>query len=133
MKPAKPITCFLVDDDTDDQDIFFWAIENISSSIRCITSLDGQRALESLAPDQNFLPDFIFLDLNMPKINGLQCLKEIKEMNHLNQVPVIIYTTSDNPRDQKETLAMGASSFLTKTSDLDALTVALAEIFNTHA
>jgi CheY-like chemotaxis protein len=62
------------------------------------------------------LPDYIFVDLNMPRMGGLQFLKEIKQTETLKHIPVIIYSTSSNPGDIAKTRELGAVSFVTKPS-----------------
>ena len=83
-------TCFLIDDDVDDQDIFILALEEVDPTIRCELASDGVEALQKIREEKNFRPDYIFLDLNMPRMNGRQCLAEIKQLEFLRNTPVII-------------------------------------------
>lgn len=124
------MTCLLIDDDKDDQEIFLLALEQIDSSFKCVTANNSGEGLEMLSPDKAFIPDFIFLDLNMPRISGKQCLARIKEMEHLHKVPVIIYSTSDDERDIRETRALGAAEFITKPYSISALSQILSKIVN---
>jgi CheY-like chemotaxis protein len=103
----KHITCFLVDNDTDDQEIFKMALREIDSSISCIVADDGVTAIEQLRTNTAFIPSFIFLDMNMPLMNGKQCLKEIRKMPWLNAVPVYIYSTATNAHYVEETKMQG--------------------------
>ena len=119
--------CFLVDDDSDDLKIFALAMEEVDSSIQCVTATNGVEALEKLR-DEEFIPDVIFLDLNMPRMNGKQCLIEMKKIDRLKDVPVIMYSTSSDRRDVEETLHLGAAHFLTKPSNISALTKSLTEL-----
>lgn len=84
----------LVDDDVDDRKYFVSAVKEIDATIECVTAKDGQQALELLRNGDLSLPDYIFLDLRMPRISGKQCLLQIKEDERLKDIPVIIYTTS---------------------------------------
>lgn len=120
--------CLLVDDDEDDTEIFALAASEADSSIDCVFASDGIAALSLLA-DKTFVPDFIFLDLNMPLMSGRECLVEIKKRPHLAHVPVIIYSTSASRRDITETKELGASSFITKPALISALTERLLEVF----
>lgn len=122
------LTLLFIDDDTDDQEIFSFALQKVDSSIRCIISGDCKEALEKITSDKTFIPDFIFLDLNMPRIGGRQCLAEIKKIPRLAHVPVIIYTTSNEQRDKEETKKLGANYFLTKPTDISKLINALKKI-----
>jgi CheY-like chemotaxis protein len=120
------LTCFLVDDDVDDLEIFALAVEDLRVGVHCVTAADGIDALEKLRNDDGFTPDFIFLDLNMPRMNGKQCLLEIKKIQRLSSTPVIIYSTSSNRKDIDDTLKLGASHFLTKPSSISSLTQELS-------
>ncbi|HXL57699.1 MAG TPA: response regulator [Chitinophagaceae bacterium] len=105
---------FLADDDADDQELFKEALSEIDKSIRCLTASSGEEALNKLKTDLKQLPDYIFLDLNMPRMNGLECLVEIKKTNTLKHIPVIIYSTSSAEKDVEETRKLGADYFITK-------------------
>jgi CheY-like chemotaxis protein len=98
-------------------------------TIECFTASNALIALELLTQSPPLQPDFIFLDLNMPRINGRQCLAEIKKIPHLANTPVIIYTTSSPEKDKIETLYAGASGFITKPSDIPHLTELLSQLF----
>ena len=104
----------LIDDDSDDQHVFAEALSEIDDSINLFTASNGLEALEALRQTTSRLPDLIFLDLNMPKMNGKQFLKEIKSEPNLQDIPVVIYTTSSANADKEETLDLGAISFIVK-------------------
>lgn len=123
------ITCFLVDDDQDDRDLFGMALQDIDESIGYIYAVNCVEALKMLKADGAIIPDFIFLDLNMPFMNGKECLEEIKKIARLKDIPVIIYTTSSFEKDLEDTKRMGATHFLTKTSDFDDLIKILKALF----
>jgi CheY-like chemotaxis protein len=74
------------------------------------------------------LPDLILLDLNMPKMDGKQCLDELKKDERLSQIPVFIYTTSSQSKDIEYTLQLGAECFITKPSSARDLQTLLAII-----
>jgi CheY-like chemotaxis protein len=126
------ITCFLVDDDTDDLEIFAIAVAETGQSITCMTANDGLDALRLLHQDETFIPDFIFLDLNMPRMNGKQCLVEIKKISRLTHVPVVIYSTSAQQRDIDDTLKLGAAHFFTKPPSIPALTKTLSALLGRY-
>jgi CheY-like chemotaxis protein len=126
---SKQIVCFLVDDDKDDQEIFEIAIQQSGRNIKLLTADDGYIALQQLRQDVSFVPDFIFLDLNMPRVNGLQCLEEIKTLEHLKNTPAYIYTTSTSLIHKHQAISLGASDFLTKPSHINDLTALLEGIF----
>jgi CheY-like chemotaxis protein len=106
---------FLVDDDMDDHEIFKSALAKVDSDLTLLTASNGYEALDFLSTTGN-LPDYIFVDLNMPRMDGFQFLKEIKQTDTLKNIPVIIYSTSCNPADIAKTKQLGAISFVTKPS-----------------
>jgi CheY-like chemotaxis protein len=126
MKDAAII--FLIDDDNDDQEIFTLALREAAPSYHCVTAKDGIDALEKLRGG-DLDPDCIFLDLNMPRMNGKLCLKEIKGELRLSNVPVVIYTTSSEIREKEQMLAMGASGFITKPAVIQELVASLKDVF----
>lgn len=127
-----PKVCFLIDDDPDDQEIFSLALEKITPRVTCEIASDCQEALGMLAPERKFIPDYIFLDLNMPRMNGKQCLKEIRRHPHLNSVPVIMYSTSLIDSDIFELRQLGAMDFLTKPNNISTLSRVLSNFFKTN-
>jgi CheY-like chemotaxis protein len=127
MKPGK--ICLLIDDDTDDQEIFTLALENVNKAFSCRVSGNPIEALAGLADAHTPLPDYIFLDLNMPRMNGKECLKEIKKNKRLKDIPVIIYTTSSLSADREEIYKLGASDFITKPYSLNELAEVLCAFF----
>jgi len=118
----------LVDDDEDDREFFLAVLETIDESIRCETAENGSVALRNLT-DGHRMPDLIFLDLNMPVMNGKQFLKEIKKHEHLENIPVIILSTSSDQATISETARLGAVDFITKPNKLSLLETRLKEIF----
>jgi iron complex outermembrane receptor protein len=126
MKPTT--TAFLIDDDTDDHDIFSYAMEKADSSVKCVFANDGVNALEKINTEKNFIPDFIFIDMNMPRMNGQQCLKELKKIDRLKETPVFMYSTSADPAEIEENLKLGATDFILKPSDIKDLTAILGKI-----
>ena len=117
----------LVDDDLDDQKFFIDALQEISPNLYCSVANNGIEALEHLAlkPPP---PSVIFLDLNMPLMNGLECLKNLKSNTLYNEIPVVILTTSNNSVYQLETARLGAESYLTKANSFEALKINLKEV-----
>jgi CheY-like chemotaxis protein len=125
---SKQRLFFIVDDDADDQELFMEAINEVDNSIQCLSASDCEEALDLLKNRKITLPDVIFLDLNMPRLNGKQCLAELKKQAHLRDIPVIIYSTSSEKRDIEETSRLGAAHFLTKPNKFEELCEALTYV-----
>src|SRR5262245_21682491 len=122
-------TCLLIDDDIDDQEIFEMALKSVNPSMVVMTAVDGVEALEKLAGPEILQPDYIFLDLNMPRMDGKDCLREIRKISRLKETPVIIYSTSGEQRDKQETKALGADFYLEKQSSINSLKKKLSDFF----
>jgi CheY-like chemotaxis protein len=122
------VICFLIDDDEDDREIFSIALQDADLTITLHTAINGKDALDKLNAQSDFNPDIIFLDLNMPLMGGKQFLQEIKNNPSLSRIPVIIYTTSSNPRDIEETRKLGAGHYLVKPSNIDLLSKILTRL-----
>lgn len=124
-----PKTLYLIDDDTDDLEFFCEAAAKVDPSITCVTSSDSLSSLNAFKHYDVPVPDFIFLDLNMPLVDGRKFLVELKKLKYYAHVPVIIYSTSSHTRDREETKLLGAADFLTKPCSLQELTSELGAIF----
>ncbi len=134
---GKPTIILLIDDDEDDRDMFCEALHLVDGHAKCMMAVDGIEALQMLRDQQKGLPDFIFLDLNMPRMDGKQCLVELRKISHLQDIPIIIYTTSKHPRDMEETKQLGAAHFISKPFHFDdickSITYVLAEEWKVKA
>lgn len=126
----QPQTFLLVDDDIDDTFLFREVLSEVAPQVALRTAANGQEAIESLMVPAQPLPQLIFLDLNMPKMNGKQCLQALKANTRLQHIPVIMYTTSSHSRDIEETMQNGAISFITKPSHISELRTILSSLAN---
>ena len=124
----KKTTCLVVDDDADDIDIFKFALKSLDGEMECFADVNGEDAMHRLKMNDKFVPDLIFLDLNMPRMNGKECLKEMRQITRLDHVPIIIYSTSSEDKDIRETRELGANYFLTKPSSITSLVRTLIEL-----
>jgi CheY-like chemotaxis protein len=111
----------LVDDDQDDQQIFLEALKHVAPSVKVATASNGLEALHKLNTPGAIHPDLIFLDLNMPMMNGKELLEELKKTESFSNIPVIIYTTSSRVEDREESIELGASSYLVKPHNFNDL------------
>lgn len=113
--------CVLIDDDVDDRDIFSIAVEELDEKIEYQAFEGGDIALRSLKDDKSRVPDLIFLDLNMPRMNGKECLSIIKKDDKLKSCEVIIYSTSKSPEDRKMAKELGAKDYIVKPGSITEL------------
>lgn len=127
-----PTIVYLIDDDNDDLDFFREAVNSIDSSIVCVTSDNSDAALSLFRKHHIPVPDLIFLDLNMPLVDGRRFLTEIKHMDLYAKVPVIVYSTSSHPKDIEDTTRLGASYFMTKPTSMQGLVDTLSEVLGHH-
>ncbi len=111
------IHILLIDDDADDRHFFQQALLQVSAHAILDWASNGEAGLDKLV-SAIILPDYVFLDLNMPRMSGLQVLKRIKETVYLKDVPVIICSTAQNPSNLAELLSLGAMAYLTKPSTM---------------
>jgi len=123
-------TVLIVDDDVDDRDFFCEALCEIDRSIQCVCATNGYEALNILNQPDVVTPDYIFLDLNMPRLGGIQCLTSIKKIKRLSKVPVIIFSTTRQNEEAEETRQLGAVMFLTKPSRYTELIKILSSILS---
>ena len=119
------MTCFLIDDDIDDRGIFLMALNALDGSIELITSSNGVQALEMINGNATIIPDYIFLDLNMPYMSGKECLIRLREIERLKNVPIIIYSAI---KDFEELASYGATHCITKQNSINDLVKVLSGI-----
>jgi CheY-like chemotaxis protein len=119
---------FIVDDDIDDQQFLIEALVENNPLSQCFTASNGEEAITYLTNAIVPTPDVIFLDLNMPRLNGKQCLVMLKNSLSFQHIPVIIYSTTSNKQEIQEINELGASYFLIKPDSFKELREELASI-----
>ena len=117
----------LAEDDPDDRELFLEAVAIVDPGIYVATVDNGEKLIDHLKEDEQ-PPDCIFLDLNMPRRSGKECLKEIRKNKKTQRIPVIVYSTSMNARDVDDTFEFGASCFIRKPGTFRELT----DVLKTH-
>lgn len=115
MKGKKPI--LLVEDDRVDQITVKRALKDINVTNLLVVVNNGEEALEFLKDEKNEKPGIILLDLNMPKMNGLEFLKVAKQDNSLKRIPVVVLTTSKQDQDKIESFNLGVAGYMVKPVD----------------
>jgi CheY-like chemotaxis protein len=118
----------LADDDADDSDIFKEALEEAACKVRFVRVETGAGVFEYLNDPKKQRPDIIFLDLNMPVMNGWQCLSKLKNALDFASIPVIMYTTSSHYRDLEIAKDLNAHGLITKPSNPGILVSVLKKI-----
>ena len=118
----------IIDDDPDDREFFREALSQVFPSALCREAIDGIAALAKLRTVSEQLPDYIFLDLNMPRKDGREALKEIRAHQELRRVPVVVFTTSRADTDIDKVYELGANSFVTKPAGFDALVATVTQL-----
>jgi CheY-like chemotaxis protein len=111
------LSILLADDDADDCIFFKEAVEELFLCPHLLTMPDGEQLMEYLNYEANKLPDILFLDLNMPRKNGFECLSEIKLNPKLKQLPVIVFSTSFEQEVVNLLYKNGAQYFIRKPSE----------------
>ena len=101
----------LADDDADDIDLFIEALQSIDESIELTTAINGKEALRKLT---EINPEIIFLDINMPEMDGWECLLKIKNTDRIKQIPVVMLSTSSISINGKKAIQAGAFGYLEK-------------------
>jgi len=117
----KQLNILLADDDADDRLFFKEALSGYPLSTNLTTVPDGEHLMQLLINEQYELPDVIFLDLNMPRKNGFECLSEIKINSKLNKVSVVVFSTSFEQEVVNELYQNGAQYFIRKPSEFSQL------------
>ncbi|WP_295116865.1 response regulator [uncultured Chitinophaga sp.] len=117
----------IIDDDRDELEIFLEALEGVPAPYACTYAQSPEEAMIMLGDLQ---PDYIFIDFNMPRTNGLECLKAIKKLEQLRDTPLIIYSNSINDATRRDAYSAGAASCIVKPPTIEILTSMLKNILD---
>lgn len=118
---------FLVEDDLDDQEFFVEALNEIENVSLYGIANNGEEALDQL--NNHIRPDLIFMDIHMPRMNGLECLTKILQTDQIKNIPVIMLSTAIPQIEMARSL--GARGFIEKPSDNRVLKAHLEKMINT--
>ncbi|MGB5666650.1 MAG: response regulator [Maribacter sp.] len=122
------IHIILADDDADDRLFFTDAFDELKISTKVNTFNDGVELMNYLNKEDALLPNVLFLDLNMPKKNGMECLIEIKANNKMSGIAIAIYSTSASEEDIEKTFVLGANIYIKKPDSFNKLKKVLSEV-----
>jgi len=122
-------TIFYADDDHDDLEVFRDVVQTIGSKINLMTHDHGEKILNALRNPPP-TPKIIFLDLNMPGKSGFEVLEEIKSSDDLKDLPVVIFSTSNDPSNISRSMKMGANYYVTKPTSFESLKKSIEHTLN---
>ncbi len=138
MEPRRPVTILMADDDADDRDFTRTAMQEsrLVNELRCVE--DGEELLDYLLrrgrytdPKDSPRPGLILLDLNMPRKDGREALREIKSDPGLKHIPIVVLTTSKAEEDVLRSYNLGANCFITKPVTFEGL-VEVVKVLDKH-
>ena len=118
---SYPLQLLLADDDDDDCFLFEEALSEIPVTTQLTTVHNGEQLMQLLTKTTDTLPHLLFLDLNMPRKNGFQCLNEIKQNEKLKNLPVIIFSTSCQDDVAEQLYKEGAQHYICKLNNFTQL------------
>jgi CheY-like chemotaxis protein len=128
---TESLRILLADDDESDRILFEDAFKELKISSIVHTVNNGIKLMDYLTKNNATLPHFIFLDLNMPRKNGLECVKDIRRNNKFKEIQIVIYSTSTYKNDIEESYHHGANMYLKKPSDFNILIQLLTKAIST--
>jgi CheY-like chemotaxis protein len=126
MRNSKPI--LLVEDDRVDAMTVKRALKDLNVTNLLVHTLNGEEALNHLRAESNGNPCVILLDLNMPKMNGVEFLKVVKADDMLKSIPVVVLTTSQEEQDVVESFKLSAAGYIVKPVDYKKFVEAMRTI-----
>ncbi|MES2544252.1 MAG: response regulator [Bacteroidota bacterium] len=124
------IHILIADDDEDDRTFFSEAINELKMENKLTMVDDGIALIDYLKNQDSPLPHILFLDLNMPYKNGIECLKEIRADKRFNDMSIAIYSTSSSDKDIEDTFVEGANIYIKKPNDFSKLKKVIKDVLN---
>ncbi len=121
--------CLIIDDDVDDREIFLMCMNEVNKDIICTTCTDAVDAIAMLDSNPAYIPKYIFIDVNMPKLNGILCLGVLKKMDRLRDSKMYMYSTTADPSAIDISKELGADDFIVKPVKITDLKATLTAIF----
>lgn len=124
-QPYTLQSLLLADDDSDDCEVFCSVVKDLAPTLKVECVSNGRQLMDLLT---HYIPDILFLDLEMPYKNGLECLVEIRGNEHLKDLPVVAFSSTNRPANIQTAYEMGAHLFLLKSPSYAEFTAALKSI-----
>jgi CheY-like chemotaxis protein len=121
-----PVTILLVEDDPDDEALTVMALRDVPATLE--VARDGQEAMDCLTNDGKALPRLVLLDLKLPKVDGLEVLRRIREDDRTRLTPVVVLTSSNAPNDVVASYRLGANSYVRKPVNFDQFSETIRQL-----
>ena len=127
MTDPEAVDILLVEDNPNDAELTMRALKRANVDARLITARDGAEALEFLISDRP-KPKVIFLDLKLPKVDGIEVLRQVRSDDRTRAIPVVVLTSSQEERDITECYKLGANSYVVKPVEFDKFYRAVGDL-----
>ena len=121
-----PVTILLVEDNPDDEALTVMALRGVPATLE--VARDGQEAMDYLTNDGKALPRLVLLDLKLPKVDGLEVLRRIREDDRTRLTPVVVLTSSNAPNDVVASYRLGANSYVCKPVNFDQFSETIRQL-----
>ena len=121
-----PVTILLVEDNPDDEALTVMALRGVPAALE--VARDGHEAMDYLTNDGKALPRLVLLDLKLPKIDGLEVLRRIREDDRTRLTPVVVLTSSNAPHDVVASYRLGANSYVRKPVNFDQFSETIRQL-----
>ncbi|GLU52729.1 hypothetical protein Dfri01_21900 [Dyadobacter frigoris] len=122
-------TVHLADDDEDDRMLFKEALQEANPEVKVVEAQNGKELIENIKNADDLDDTVIVVDMNMPKMNGIETIKAIRDDLQLSDVPAVMLSTSNNPELKKKAMEAGATDYFTKPNSFMALIDIAKKIF----
>lgn len=132
METPKSTALMIIDDDSDDRTIFKESVTKVDPGLICLQASNGADGLQKLL-EASFLPEYVFVDVNMPVMSGFDVLSRIRSHEKLKDLKVIIYTTSSQKSAIQTAKTLGADGFFTKPEETGTLVKYISDLLRSPA
>jgi CheY-like chemotaxis protein len=129
LNEQEPLKIILAEDDKDDQELFIEALDATKIPSEIITVGNGEELVDTLKNESEPKPDIIFIDINMPVKGGKEALAEIKNDKELKDIPAVMLSTSNHPKDIEDTFNKGADLYIQKPNSFTGFILVLKKVF----
>jgi DNA-binding response OmpR family regulator len=130
MFMSNTMKVVIIDDDQDDLEILQMTINHVHPEVDCATFFDSDSAMDAMMRDKVAAPDLVFIDINMPRMSGDECLKKLREQAKFNATKIVMISTSIPESFRKKLETYGADLIFTKPVDIKGYRTILSRCFN---